>query len=66
MEIPSYINWRIWRVWKTGRATLTEIRNNWNICDLWIANVVLDLEELAEYKQSKAIEERQALAKNRR
>ncbi len=38
----------MWRVVLAGIATLGEIRQNWNIVDLFDANMLLDLREEAE------------------
>lgn len=44
-------------MWKSGRATLTEIENHWSISDLWTANLVLDLEEDAQIEAENRIPE---------
>lgn len=45
--------WPVWRVWNSGKATLTEIRREWCYVDLMMANEALDIEAEVEEQAAK-------------
>ena len=48
--------WAVWRVWMSGKATLSEIRREWSYLDLVMANECLDIEADIEDEAAKLAE----------
>ena len=50
MQIPEYLGPRldVWRVVKSGMATLHEIETCWSMADVWDACAYLDIEADAD------------------
>lgn len=49
--------WPVWRVWSSGKASLTEIRREWSYLDLMLANEALDIEAEIEEAAAKQAQE---------
>lgn len=48
VPVPKHLNWLIWRLVVAKIATLKEINEYYDLCDVWDAHTALDLQDEAE------------------
>jgi ribosomal protein S6 len=57
--VPDGLDWYVWRIWRSGRATIQEIETHWSLSDLVMAHMALDVEDdLTEAAEEKAERDR--------
>lgn len=52
------VNWAIWRVVYSGKATLQEIETHWSLDDLLDFNEILDYQDYIQAKKNRELEDR--------
>ena len=58
VPVPKDMDWRVWRLWARGLATLQELETHWSLLDILKGNDALDVQDDIKAASEEAIVDR--------